>query len=162
MSAQEAPGGAAAVCLGTPYRGDDAAGPLVEELLRADGVPVLSCDHEPTRLLDQWTGLGLVVIVDAVRSGAAAGTVHRIETRDEALPRDLGLASSHAFGVADALELAHTLGRAPARVVVYGIEGEAFGMGDPVTPAVRAAVATVAAAAAGELREALAQCTSSI
>jgi len=154
--------GTAAVCLGTPYRGDDAAGPLVEERLRAAGVRILACDHEPTRLLDQWEGLDLVVIVDAVVTGAPAGTVHRIETARDPLPRDLGLASSHAFGVADALELAQTLDRAPRRVVVFGIEGAAFGMGDPVTGAVTAAVDTVADAVLSELTTTEEPCTRSI
>ena len=152
---------AAAVCLGTPYRGDDGAGPLVADRLRADGIRLLECDHEPTRLLDQWAGLDLVVIVDAIRSGAPAGTVRRIETDEEPLPRDLGLASSHAFGVADALELAQALGRAPRRVIVYGIEGAAFGMGDPMTAAVTAAATTVAQAARDEIRAVEALCTRS-
>jgi hypothetical protein len=65
-----------------------------------------------------------VVIVDAVTSGAAPGTVHRFEPRDGALPSDLRFASTHAFSIADALELARALGRAPQRVVVFGVEGD--------------------------------------
>ena len=56
----------AAACLGSRYRGDDAVGPLVADRLRAAGATVLECDDEPTRLLDAWAGLDLVVIVDAV------------------------------------------------------------------------------------------------
>lgn len=142
----------AAACLGSRYRGDDAAGPLVGDRLRASGVALLDCDDEPTRLLDAWAGLDLVVIVDAVCSGAAAGTVHRLEAGDGPLPRDLGLASTHAFSVPDALELGRALGRAPRRVVVIGIEGAAFGMGDPLTPAVEAALDGVAESVLDELR----------
>jgi hydrogenase maturation protease len=126
--------------LGSRYRGDDAVGPLVGDRLRERGITVLDCGDEPTRLIEPLAGLDVAVVVDAVRSGAAPGTVHRVEAVDGALPRDLGLASSHAFGVADAIELAHALGRAPRRVVVIGIEGRAFGMGDPVTPEVEAAL----------------------
>ena len=93
----------AAACLGSRYRGDDAVGPLVADRLRAAGATVLECDDEPTRLLDAWAGLDLIVIVDAVSSGAAAGTVHRVDPGDGPLPGDLGLASTHAFSVADAL-----------------------------------------------------------
>ena len=71
------------------------------------------------------------MIVDAVRSGAAAGTVHRVEPGDGPLPRELGLASTHAFSIADTVELARALGRAPARVVVVGVEGAAFEPGRP-------------------------------
>jgi len=142
----------AAVCLGHPDRGDDAVGPIVAERLRAAGATVLDCDEEPTRLIDAWDGLELVVIVDAVRSGAAAGTVHRVEPGDGPLPRDLGLASTHAFSIADTVELARALDRAPSRFVVVGVEGAAFGLGDPLTPAVEAALPAVADAVLAELR----------
>ena len=134
----------AAVCLGSRYRGDDAVGPLVADRLRAAGANVLDCDDEPTRLLDAWAGLDLVVIVDAVSSGAAAGTIHRVDAGAGPLPRDLGLASTHAFSVPDALELGRAVGRAPRRVLVIGVEGAAFRMGDPVTVEVEAVLERVA------------------
>ncbi len=141
----------AAACLGSRYRGDDAVGPLVGDRLRAAGAVVLDCGDEPTRLLDHWDGLDLVVIVDAISSGVAAGTVHRVDPGDGPLPCDLGLASTHAFSVPDALELGRSLGRAPARVVVIGVEGTAFGMGDPLTPAVEEALDGVAERVLAEL-----------
>ena len=142
---------AAAVCLGSPYRGDDGAGPLVAERLRAAGAQVLDCADEPTRLLDLWDGLDTVVVVDAVVTGAPPGTVHRVDVGEGSLPRDLRLASSHAVGVGDALELGRATGLAPRRVVVLGIEGATFAMGDELTPAVAAVLDEVAAAALAEL-----------
>jgi len=112
---------------------------------------VLDCADEPTRLLDAWAGLDTVVVVDAVVTGARPGTLLRVETGDEPLPRDLGLASTHAVGVADALELGRTLGLAPRRVVVLGVEGERFGMGDEMTPGVRASLDSLVAVALDEL-----------
>ena len=143
----------AAACLGSRYRGDDAVGPLVADRLRAAGATVLDCDDEPTRLLDAWADLDLVVIVDAVSSGAPAGTVHRVDPGDGPLPADLGLASTHVFSVADALELGRAVGRAPRRVIVIGVEGAAFGMGDPVTSEVEAALDGVAELVLEELSE---------
>jgi hydrogenase maturation protease len=141
----------AAACLGSRYRGDDAVGPLVADRLRAAGATVLDCDDEPTRLLDAWAGLDLVVIVDAVSSGSPPGTVHRFDPGEAPLPADLGLASTHAFSVPEALELGRALGRAPRRVLVVGVEGAAFGMGDPLTPAVAAALDGVAEDVLAEL-----------
>lgn len=135
---------AAVAVLGAEYRGDDAVGPLVGERLRAAGVDVLDCGDEPTRLIERFAGLDLAILVDAVRSGAAPGTVHRVEAHEGALPRDLGLASTHAVSVADALALAYALGRAPRQVVIVGIEGRAFGMGDPLTPEVERAIGVAA------------------
>lgn len=130
----------AAVCLGSPYRGDDAVGPRVAERLRERGAAVLDCGDEPTRLLDEWAGLEALVVVDAVVTGAAPGTVHRVDVGDGSLPRDLGLASTHAVGVADALELGRAVGRAPHRVVLVVVEGVAFGMGEEMSPAVASAL----------------------
>jgi hydrogenase maturation protease len=115
------------------------------------GAIVLDCADEPTRLLDQWDGIDILVVVDAVRTGAPPGTLHRVDGSTGPLPRDLRLASTHAVGVADALDLGRALERAPRRVVVLGVEGRAFGMGDAMTPAVSAALDDVVAAALAEL-----------
>lgn len=141
----------AAACLGSRYRGDDAVGPLVADRLRAAGAAVLECGDEPTRLLDAWAGLDLVVIVDAVSSGAPAGTVHRVDPGEGPLPPGLGFASTHAFSVTDALELGRVLGQAPRRVIVIGVEGAAFGMGDPVSAEVEAALDGVTESVLAEL-----------
>ena len=154
-----APLSAAAVCLGSPFRGDDAAGPAAAERLRATGATVLDCADEPTRLLDLWEGLDTVVVVDAVRSGAPPGTLHRVDAADGPLPRDLGLASTHAMGIADALELGRALGRAPRRVVVVGVEGASFAMGEEMTPDVAAALDALVAAALAELEVEEEPCT---
>ncbi len=132
---------AAVAVLGSRYRGDDAVGPLAGDRLREAGVRVLDCREEPTRLLDAIDALDVLVVVDAVRTGAPAGTLSRVEVRDgERLPPELGLASTHAFGIAETLELARALERAPGRVVVHGVEGERFGIGDEPSRAVAAAI----------------------
>jgi hydrogenase maturation protease len=140
------------VCLGSPYRGDDAVGPLAAERLRRAGAEVLDCADEPTRLLDRWAGLDTLVVVDAVVGGCPVGTVRRVEAGSGPLPGELRLASTHALGVAEALELGRAVGRAPQRVVVLGVEGAAFGMGDPMTPSVEAALDRLVAQALEELR----------
>ncbi len=43
--------------------------------------------------------------------------------------KDLSLFSSHAFGVADAIEMARELHQLPPVTILYGIEGEAFDPG---------------------------------
>ena len=69
-----------AVGVGNPYRSDDGVGLVVAERLRDDaGGEVITCEQEPLRLLDAWVGADLVLVVDAVSSGADAGTVHRFD-----------------------------------------------------------------------------------
>ena len=138
-------------CLGNRFRGDDGVGLLVADRLRAAGVDVQECQDEPTRLLDAWRDLDRLVLVDAVRSGAPPGTVHRVDASSGELPRELGLSSSHLFGVAETIALARALDRLPAHVVVYGVEGEQFGATSTVTPAVSAAIDAVTASVLREL-----------
>jgi hydrogenase maturation protease len=125
--------------LGNAFRGDDGAGPAVARAL-GDDPRVLVHEGEPLSLLDAWEGADEVIVVDAARSGAAPGTVHRLD----GLTAPAGLnGSTHALGLADTLELARALGRAPARVELIGIEGEDFGAGEALSPAVRVAVEEV-------------------
>lgn len=131
-----------AVGVGNAYRSDDAAGLAVAERLRADadGMEVVACAQEPLRILDAWNGADLALVVDAVSSGAAPGTIHRFDATERAVPARVFRGSTHALGVGDAIELARTLGRLPGRVLVYGIEGETFTTGERLSPAVEAAV----------------------
>ncbi len=74
-----------------------------------------------------------------------------MDVGDGTLPRDLGLASTHAVGVADALELGRAVGRTPHRVVLVGVEGVAFGMGEDMSPAVASALDEAVATVLAEL-----------
>ena len=124
--------------LGNAARGDDAAG-----LIAARRLHGVEHEGEPLGLLDVWDGVESVVVIDAVRSGAVPGTIHRFDAA-EPLPAALtGSTSTHALGLAETVELARALGRLPERLTVYGIEGERFEAGTDLTPAVSAAVDAV-------------------
>ena len=146
------------VGVGNEYRRDDAAGLEVASLLEGlvtAGVSVVTCPQEPSRLLDAFEGVEGALVIDACSSGAAPGTVHRFDAADGAIPERVFRSSTHAFGVGEAIELARALGRLPARVIVYGIEGAAFGGGEELSPEVAAAVERTA----GLIREDLEQLT---
>ena len=102
-------------------------------------------EREPVGLIEDWAGADAVIIVDAVSSGAPPGTIHRLDPLSEPIPAALSQGSTHAFGLADTIELARTLDRLPARLTVYGIEGEQFGAGGALSTPVRAAVEAVRA-----------------
>ena len=128
--------------LGNAARGDDAAGLTV-----ARRVGGLEHEGDPVALLDVWREADVAVVIDAVSSGAAPGTVHRFDATAAQLPAQLrGSSSTHALGLAEAIELGRTLGRLPGQLIVYGIEGERFEAGAELTPAVAAAVEAVAGA----------------
>ncbi len=140
--------------VGNRWRHDDAAGPEVARRLgEADphGAEALELEGEPTSLLAAWGEADETLVIDGVSSGAAPGTLHRFEAAEGPLPVELFRGSTHALGVADAVELARALGRLPKRLVVYGIEGEDFAAGEGLTPEVEAAVQRLTAELAAEL-----------
>lgn len=145
-------GGPLVIGLGSPDRGDDAVGRAVARSVAADEPGVAVLDHEdPTSLLDLWSGHDPVLVVDAVRSGAAPGTLHWLETGARGAPvtagawRHTGHGGTHAVGLAEMVELGRALGRLPARLVVVGIEAESFDHGAPLSPRVAEAVPVAAA-----------------
>jgi hydrogenase maturation protease len=139
--------------IGNSLRGDDAAGLEVARRLRADaGLTVIEHEGEAIALLDSWRAARALIVVDTVRSGAAPGAIHRIDASERPVPLELRRTSSHAIGVADAIELARTLRGLPAKVIVYGVEGAVFDAGAPLSDAVAGAIETVADAVRREAR----------
>lgn len=140
--------------IGNEYRRDDGVGLVVAERLRSRvpaGVEVVGCELEPSRLIDAWEGAELALVVDAVHSGAEPGTLHRFDAGEAPVPAAVFRPSTHAFGVGEAVELSRALGTLPARVVLFGVEGEEFAAGEGLTPPVEAAVEPVARAMLEEL-----------
>jgi hydrogenase maturation protease len=133
--------------VGNPHRGDDAAGLLTARLLRdrcpAD-VEVIESTGETAELIDLWNGADLVVLIDAVSTDAPPGTVLRFAVGIDPLPAGFTSFSTHAFGLAEAIALAETLGRLPTQLIVFGIAGSHFETGASIDPTVAAALAEAA------------------
>ena len=140
------------VCgIGNEHRHDDGAGLAVARALAAlrPGITDAGPLGEPLDLLGRWDDADLAVVLDATRSGAGPGTIRLEElARDDApLTRRSRPAapSTHGLGLDDVLCLARTLGNAPARVVLVGIEGDDFSPGTGLHRDVAAAVGRAAA-----------------
>ena len=138
------------VGLGSIDRGDDAIGCMVAA--RVDdavtvrgsaGVRVV-VHEDPTALVEEMAASDVVVIVDAMRSGAPAGTVtlHEVGRGEPGLSERTtpGSAGTHGLGVGDAIELARALDCLPDRVVVVGVEAVDFGHGEAPSAQVANAV----------------------
>jgi len=122
------------ICCGTPYRGDDAAGLLVAEGLHQLNIAVSTCTGEATDLLLTMDGAEEVLIVDAVISGAPAGTIS--EWHDGTTEFRHHSSTTHALGVAEGIALARELGKTPRQLHIYSIEARTFEIGREISPEV--------------------------
>jgi hydrogenase maturation protease len=136
---------------GNLHRGDDAAGILAAERLLALGVEAAVCVGGFAQLMDMWHGSDDVIVIDAVVTGASGGTVHLWDA-SRPVPFAKSSASTHGMGIAEAIELSRALKRLPARLRIYGIEGQNFELGTAPLPEVVEAVEEVARRIAGELQ----------
>ncbi len=128
---------------GNRRRSDDGAGILVAERLRNLGIPAETRSGEAADLIEAWRGADDVIVVDAVVTGAPVGTVQAWDAR-QPLASASKAASTHGFGVAEAIGLAQVLQCLPARLQVYGIEGQRFEPGIEISPEVQHAIEDVA------------------
>ncbi|MDP6456816.1 MAG: hydrogenase maturation protease [Candidatus Marinimicrobia bacterium] len=122
--------------VGSPYRCDDSVGLAILKQLRLHelhNVHLMERSGEGSDIMDIWQSYGHVILVDAVQSGSAPGTIHRIDANTEKVPTDFFHYSTHAFGVAEAVEMARTLGELPKHVLIYGIEGKDFEIGKEIS-----------------------------
>ncbi len=103
-------------------------------------------------MIEAWQGAAWVMLVDAVHSGASPGTIHRLDARAAPMPTGFFHYSTHAFSVAEAIELTRSLDQLPAHLVVYGIEGANFAAGVEFSPPVEQAVEVVVERIAQEVR----------
>ena len=146
--------------MGNPDCGDDAVGRLVARALRGrllQGVRIEEADGVATSLLARLDGVEAAYLVDACVSGAAPGALHRFDASHAPLPAARFGVSTHGMGLADALELARTLGTLPSLCVVYAVEGSSFAPGTPVSPAVARALPLVAERLCRDIADALTQ-----
>lgn len=142
--------------IGNPYRQDDGAGVAVVRRLRErlpPGAQGVECSDDLTRLIHLWQGYERVILVDAMSSGQAAGTVIRVDLSEHPLPAGARFSSTHALSLGEVIALARTLHQLPARVVLYGMEGERFDEGEGLSPAVAKAVEDVVRYILQELTE---------
>lgn len=143
------------IALGARHRGDDAIGLLVAAALRDEQSPctiVEGCD-DTLALLNAWETAALAIVVDAAVSGAAPGTIHRLDGGTAPQVKDLSRCSSHGLGLAEAMQLGQVLDRLPARLIVYAVEAKSFVIGTGLSPEVAATVPVLAREIARELAE---------
>ncbi|MFT5130459.1 MAG: hydrogenase maturation protease [Rhodothermales bacterium] len=128
--------------IGNDMRGDDAAGLLVARGVRkaCPQTDVRELCGEGAGLIDLLENAESAIVIDAVQADGDAGRIHRFDAHAGPIPAKFFNYSTHAFSVAEAVEMARALDMLPDQLIIYGIEGQSFGMGAPLTPAVSTAI----------------------
>lgn len=119
--------------IGNVYRSDDGVGFVIAQHLKeqaSDTFTVIKESGDGITLMESWESADAVILIDAVYSGAKPGTIHRFDAHVQQIPAQFFHLSTHAFGIAEAVELARILGRLPSSLIVYGIEGKCFEAGE--------------------------------
>jgi hydrogenase maturation protease len=145
--------GVIVIGIGHPDRGDDAAGLLVARRLATSGsipLDVRESTGDLAALVDAWSGVDGVVLVDATVGGGAPGDIRVVDLLASPAPAGPSGGSSHGFGLAEAIALSRALGTLPKALRLVGIEGATFDIGARPSPAVMAAIPAAAAAARAE------------
>lgn len=117
------------VGIGSPF-GDDQVGLRCVEILQSEvclqnyiANQMLSlemCDRPGVGLINVICDATVVFLIDAVKTGAEIGTVHRLQNQEiESATKDL---SSHGFGVGQVMQMGRVLNALPTDVVLYGVE----------------------------------------
>ena len=133
--------------VGNEYRQDDGVGVLIARQLGSRhlaGARAAETPRDAMRLINLWQGAAIVFVFDAVCSGGPAGTVYRFDPVKELLTGNLFQFSTHALGIAQAVELSRVLNQLPPELILYGIEGKNFGLGQGLSgPCKRSALKVV-------------------
>ena len=134
--------------IGSRDRGDDGAGPETIARLRERPLPknvrLQELWGDGTEIMQAWQGFQRVIVIDASCSSAAAGSIKRIDANARELANDVFHASTHQFGLAQAVEMARSLKELPSGLMLYALEGRQFGYRDELSREIQHAVSQVA------------------
>ncbi len=132
--------------LGNPIVSDDSVGLKVSAILKErlagrKDVEVSEDYWGGLRLMERLIGYDRAIVIDAIRTGAPPGTLHRltpddIGTQRSASAHDVNLATALEFGRRASVSLPEN-----QRIILIGIEAEnVLDFSEDCTPAVEAAI----------------------
>lgn len=140
--------------LGNMLLSDDGVGPaLLDQLADSDGpwdgqVEFMDGGTQGLALLGHLSGRRALIIVDALQTGAAPGTIHRMTLNELRSVTPARASSGHEGNAGELLAAAQLLDELPDRLFVVGVEPQTIstglGLSTPVQEALPAASDQVA------------------
>lgn len=132
----------ALVCLANPNRGDDAFAWIVADQFIKEGetlFSVIKSSGDITDLLDVFSSHRRVVVLDAMETEDLV-PIKKWNVKEESLPASLSGTSSHVLGVGEAIELSRALDKIPDELIVIGVKGVNFQLGEELSLAMRSMI----------------------
>ncbi len=114
--------------IGSPFDADQVGWEVIKHLqtqeilkpYQPERLELSSHDRPGVRLLELMQNVNNVFIIDAVKSKATPGTLHRFQK--EALLSLDSQYSSHGIGVSESIQIGNALNCLPDNIQLYGIE----------------------------------------
>ena len=141
--------------IGNTILSDEAAGVRAVEALEQayrmpDDVLVIDGGTSGMEMIEDLSNLDFLIVIDVVKTGAAPGTVVKIEG-DQIPVFFRHKLSPHQIALPDVLASLELLDTMPKEIIVLGVEPISLELGMEMTPTVAAKVAVLADMAAAEL-----------
>ena len=127
------------VGFGSPYGDDQFGWQVIKQLQIAlkdrNGVRAICCDHSGVDWIHQYQPPEELIFVDAVKSGAIPGTLHRLSLNPSEKLTLPSTTSSHGIGLQQGLAIAAAITELPTEIEFYGVELEQCNASNRASPA---------------------------
>ncbi|MBK9040094.1 MAG: hydrogenase maturation protease [Bdellovibrionales bacterium] len=133
--------------MANPNRGDDAFSWIVADQLISGGetlFSVIKSSGDITDLLDIFSSHRKVIVLDAMETDDLV-PIKKWDAKEDSLPASLSGTSSHVLGVGQAIELSRALDKIPDELIVIGVKGVNFQMGEELSSGMRSMIPEVIA-----------------
>lgn len=128
-------------------------------MLQIPGVVTRCQNRDATDLIELWDGYEVVYLIDAMRSGAAPGSILRFDGHTALIPEGFGLDSAHTFHLRRAIELSRALNSLPDQLTLFGVEVAQRAVGGGLSHPVESAADRLSQRIAAEIKRHQAQAT---
>lgn len=134
--------------IGNEFRGDDAYGVLMVQQLSSEypGLADYMIESDDlTRLVDRWKHRN-VIFIDAYNDTmSCAGAIFETDDITKLKSQNVYMNTTHGIDFSSILEISEALKKMPDRLIYYGVNGQEWQLGKPMTKPVKKSFSIVKA-----------------
>lgn len=129
--------------IGNPFRGDDGVGWAVIDALEGkvdEKISLKKIRGDVAELLHYFGTYNHVFLIDACHGNTPVGSWHRVDALKEPVLLEKSPTSTHGLSLSEAVSMAKALNGLPSKLIIYGIDGDNFSLGEQLSLPVAKAV----------------------